>query len=145
VRRGNPGCGFVDYKWTITWRIQTAEQFSETRTVDIDVLNQLDVCYVWSIFSNITQSCQSTTFNRLINRYVIISSYNSKTRRTTPKCNVLFANGELHQARGHMTLTRDVKGSLNFRTSVSKSEFKFDLHTFSIQISDWNLSTIFTL
>jgi len=31
---------------------------------------------------------------------------------------------------------RDVKQSSNFRTSVLKFEFKFDLHIFGIRISD---------
>ena len=37
-----------------------------------------------------------------------------------------------------------VKQSSNFRTSVLKFEFEFNLDTFGIRISDWNLSTIFT-
>ena len=32
--------------------------------------------------------------------------------------------------------TRDVKRSLNFRISILKLEFKFDLHTFGIRILD---------
>jgi len=42
-----------------------------------------------------------------------------------------------------MVLT-DVKRSLNFWISVLKFKFKFDLHTFDIQILDKNLSAIFT-
>ena len=34
---------------------------------------------------------------------------------------------------------RDVKRSSNFRTSILKFEFEFDLHTFGIRSSEWNL------
>jgi len=40
--------------------------------------------------------------------------------------------------------TREVKRSSNFRTSVLKFEFEFDLNIFSTRILDWNLSTILT-
>ena len=33
-------------------------------------------------------------------------------------------------------VTRDVKRSSNFRTSILTFEFEFDLHTFGIRISD---------
>jgi len=54
-----------------------------------------------------------------------------------------------HNMSAIMTLqciptTRSVKQSSNFRNSVLNLEFKFYLNTFNIQISDWNLSTIFT-
>jgi len=44
----------------------------------------------------------------------------------------------------HKVFCRNVKQSSNFQTSVLKLELEFDLRTFGIRTSGWNLSTIVT-